>query len=631
MKNLLTVLLLCFTFLVSSGAVAQSVKGKVIDATNSEPLPGATIKVVGTNTGAISDVDGSYSVEGLEPGIYDLYVSYIGYTSRLFKDINVSGSNVVKLNVVMEVDGITTDVITVETTLSMANEQALLIEQKNSDNVQDGISEQQIKKAPDATASDVLKRVTGISIVEDKYVFIRGTSERYNNTTLNGVLLPSTDPDKKAFSFDLFPSNLLENIIISKTFTPDQPGNYSGGLVQINTKDFPDDLTMNYSLSGGYNTLTSTKSFSTYNASNKSIFFINLGIDDSRRLPLNIPRTRVKNNNFNRDQMRDISRSFRNDWAQKDVKAPLNTGFVLSLGNSYKLGEIPIGFLAAYSYKSSYSNKEIERDEYNTDNSKIISYAGNSSQNAVLWGGLLNLSAKINEYNKISLKATYTLSSEDETEYYSGFVNGLSGSDAFDRHLYITRFVQRNLLSTQIFGEHVIIKLNNFKFDWKASYSSSIRKEPDIKTMTYQKELGVQEPFYAAINPNFGNTYAGGRFFSDLTDINKSFAFNVEIPFRFDLPFITDETSNSKFKIGSFLNGTKRDFSARNFGVASYIGIPFSILYEPIEEIFRPENFDVNKLFYDELTNETDAYTANENIYAGYSMLDIPISKLRFI
>ena len=249
MNKLSTAFLIIIIFLFASVVSAQSIKGKVIDATNSEPLVGATIKIVGTNTGAISDVDGTYSVEGIDAGIYDVKVTYIGYTSKLFKSINVSKGGVVKLNVVMEVDGLTTDVIIVEATLTMANEQALLIEQKNSDNVQDGISEQQIKRAPDAAASDVLKRITGISIVNDKYVFVRGTSERYNNTTLNGVLLPSTDPDKKSFSFDLFPSNLLENVIVSKTFTPDQSANYSGGLVQINTKDFPDDLTMNYSLS----------------------------------------------------------------------------------------------------------------------------------------------------------------------------------------------------------------------------------------------------------------------------------------------------------------------------------------------------------------------------------------------
>ena len=631
MNKLLTAFFIIIIYLVASDTSAQSIKEKVIDATNSEPLVGATINIVGTNMGAISDVDGKYSVDGMNAGIYDIKVTYIGYTSKLYKSINVSKGDVVKLNVVMEVNGLTTDVITVEATLTMANEQALLIEQKNSDNVQDGISEQQIKRAPDAAASDVLKRVTGISIVNDKYVLVRGTSERYNNTMLNGVLLPSTDPNKKSFSFDLFPSNLLENVIVSKTFTPDQPANYSGGLVQINTKDFPENLTMNYSSTGGYNTLTSTKSFSTYDASNKSFLFLNLGLDDSRMLPSNIPSTQIKNNNFNREQLRDFSRSFKNNWAQNDIKAPLNTGLALSIGNSYKLGNIPIGFLAAYSYKSSYSNKVINRDEYNTDYTKIISYAGTNFQNSILWGGLLNLNAKLNEYNKISLKATYTLSSDDETEYYNGYINGLSGSDYFDRQLYIMRFVQRNLLSAQLFGEHVITNLNHLKFDWNASYSSTIMNQPDVKTMTYQREFGTQDPFYAAINPNLGNTYAGGRFFSNLSDINSSFALNIEIPFKFNLPFISDETSNSKLKIGGLGNGTRRNFNARNFGVAYYIGMPFNILYEPINEIFKPENFDVNKLFYDELTRETDTYNASENIYAMYSMLDIPVSKLRFI
>lgn len=628
MKRVFFTILFAVSILAFSQLSAQSVKGKVIDANNSEPLVGATIKVIGTKLGAVADIDGSYQIEGLSPGYYDLKVSYIGYDDKTIKNVQVKSDEFVKLDIVLQIDGLTTDVIVVESSTSLANEQALLVEQKNSDKVQDGISEQQIKRAPDAAASDVLKRVTGISIVSDKYVFVRGTSERYNNTTLNGVLIPSTDPDKKAFSFDLFPSNLLENIIISKTFTPDLTANFSGGLVQITTKDFPDAFTYNVGVSSAFTTGTSTETFMDYNATEKKFLIFNTGIDNSRSLPGNFPSQQLKNSIFTREEVRDYGRSFSNNWNQISDRAPLNSSFQISVGNSFNFGKMPLGFLAAYSYKSSFSNKDITRNDYNSDFTKLISLEGRNSESAYLWGGLLNFNLKINDRNKISSKSTFTSNSEDNTEYYSGYT---AINDANDKKLYVTSFVQRLLLSTQLFGEHNLSFLNNAGIEWKLSYSETHRDEPDRKTMTYQREMQTSDPYYASINPNFGNTYAGGRFFSNLQDINKSAALNFELPIKFKVPFLNNEISSTRFKAGVFTNGINRDFSARNFGVGYYIGMPFDILFQPINTIFSPENFDVNKLFYDELTGESDKYTASDNNYASFLMFDIPINKFRMI
>ncbi|MGV8018534.1 MAG: carboxypeptidase-like regulatory domain-containing protein [Ignavibacteria bacterium] len=628
MKRIIKLLIISIAIFYGSFSSAQSIKGKIIDATNSDVLPGAVIKVIGTQYGAIADLDGTYSVV-LDAGTYELRVSFIGYDDRTINNVVVNQGSVTKLDVALKIDGLTTEEIVVVGTTSLANEQALLIEQKNSDKVQDGISEQQIKRAPDAAASDVIKRVSGISVVGGKYVFVRGTSERYNNTLLNGVQLPSTDPDKKSFSFDLFPSNLLENVIISKTFTPDLPANFSGGLVQITTKEFPDNLTLNFSVSSSFDEMTSTKTFHDYNAGNRKMLFLNLGIDNTRSLPTGFPVNQLKNSNYTREQIRDFGRNLENNWSQNTGKAPMNSGFQLSAGNSFRLGNVPVGFLAAYSYKSVYSNNEILRTDYNSDNTKLSDFSGRNSEFSVLWGGLVNLNAKFGLNNKVGIKSVFTMSSDDETEYYEGFVNGTSGSDAFDRKLYLTKFTQRSLTSFQLFGEHFFF--NKLKLDWGASYSQSVKKEPDMKTMTYQRELGSANEYYAAINPNFGNTYAGGRFFSDLNDINRSASFSLDIPLNWKLPLLAEYSSGLKIKAGGIISGTDRNFSARNFGVGYYIGMPFDILYQPVDKIFSAENFDVNKLFYDELTTETDKYDAAEKNYAGYLMADIPLNKLRII
>ncbi len=617
-------LLITILLLSAVRSFSQSITGKVMDGVNSDALIGATIKVEGTKMGAITDMDGKYVIE-LPAGKYNLIVSYIGFNDKIINDVVVNQGSVTYLDVTLTPSNITTEEILIESSVTLSNEQAMLVEKKNSDKITDGISSQQIKKVPDAAASDVLKRITGLSIVKDKFVFVRGTAERYNNTTLNGAIIPSTEPDRKSFSFDLFPSNLLENIIVSKTFTPDQPGNYSGGLVQIRTKDFPDVFTFNFSVSSALNNYTTGKEFLTYNAGETKLLFINLGIDNgSRELPSIIPDKPIKNSRFSNSEINEFSRAFPNNWLQLKRTAPINSGFQASVGGVLKLGKIPLGFLGAYSYKNSFTNKDIERNLYNTDYTQLSGYTGKSSEFSVLWGGLINLNAKLNEYNKISLKSTFTLTSEDETEQYHGFYN----PEQVERKLYITRFIQRSLSAFQLIGEHYLF--NKLLIDWNTSYSESRRKEPDIKTMTYQREMGTTEEYFAALNYNVGNDFSGGRFFSHLTDISRGLNFNIELPFKFNA-FSSDNTINSKVKFGFALSNTNRNFTARNFGPALYINAPIYLVYQPIDKLFNPENFGDNKLFYDELTKESDRYEAFDNIYAGYLMMDFSISKFRLI
>jgi outer membrane receptor protein involved in Fe transport len=602
--------------------------GKVYDGSNGSILTDAVLKTIPLNKGAASDLDGSFSLDKLTPGKYTVTASYIGYEKQS-KKVELKAGEIYNIDFILNPESASIDTVTIEAErIITKSETGLLLKQQKADNIFDGISEQQIKRAPDASASDVLKRVIGVTIVRDKFIFVRGTSERYNNTTLNGVLLPSTESDKKAFSFDLFPSNLLDNIIISKTFTPDQPGNFSGGLVQITTKEFPDKFTFNYSLAGAYNTNSTGEDFYTNMGEEKKMAFINLGIDNgSRGLPSIIPDKPLKNNIFTRDQLKEFSQSFTNSWGEIKDQAPLNSGFQLSIGNVFNAGTIPIGVIAAYSYKNGFNQKQLLTNEYNTDYTQLSGYTGRSSDYDVLWGGLFNVNAKLNDFQKVGFKSTYSFNSDDETDYYKGF---LTPEDK-DVKKYVTHFTQRSLLSTQLFGEHYFPSASKLNLTWRGSYSETNRQEPDMKTMIYYRDRNTSDPFYAGVSYNAGNTYSGGRFFSNLKDINRSFGLDGEMAFSFKVPFTKGLKSNSKIKYGGILNGTRRDFRARNFGPAMYIGAPFTLIYQSIDSIFRPENFDVNKMFYDELTQPTDTYRATENNYSSYLMFDVPLNKLRIV
>ncbi|HRI84393.1 MAG TPA: outer membrane beta-barrel protein [Ignavibacteria bacterium] len=605
----------CLFFLYTSDIYSQSISGKVSDFSNSDPLIGAVVKISGTSIGTLTDYDGTYLLESLSPGNYELEISYIGYTTLKIKNASVAKGENKVINVTLKVDGLTTEEITVESSPTLSNEQSLLTEQKNSSKIQDGISEQQIKRAPDASASDVLKRVIGVNIVDNKYVFIRGTSERYNNTTLNGVEVPSTEADKKSFSFDLFPSKLLENIIIAKSFTPDLPGNFSGGLVQLNTKDFVDQMIINFETGGSYlNGTTSKGNYYSYNAGQEKLLFFNSGIDDGgRSIPSNFPSEKFTGKN-------NYGKTLRNNWMQENRKAPVNGGFQLSLGNRFNIADNPLGVLFSYTYRNGFENSDIQRNEYNSDTTTLINYKGRSSKYTVLNGGLFNLNYKAGNNNKFSFKNTYSINSEDYTQFYEGQYKVVAD---YDRKLYGTEFIERSLLSSQISGSHYISNLSSLNINWNASYSESDRNEPDTKTTFYQRELGTEDPFFTPLT-TIPSANVGQRFYSKLKDIKRNFGTDFEMKF-----LKTGKRNFSKIKLGTFAVGTDRNFEARNFAPAN--AGSFMIGFEPLETIFGEQNIDSTKLYYVEITDKSDKYAAVENLYAGYLMFDIPLDRLRVI
>lgn len=629
MKKILKIFTGLFVFCIMAGAVsAQDITGKITDASTSEPLPGAIIKIQGTNTGTESDMNGEYTISKLKPGSYTVVYSYIGYGEKTVSGVVVEQGKPTRLDIALEIEGIETEEITVETTTSMANEQALLLEQKNSSKVQDAISEQQIKKAPDAAASDVLKRVIGVNIVGNKFVYVRGTSERYSNTTLNGVNIPSTEPDKKAFSFDLFPSNLLENITILKSYTPDLSANFSGGLVQISTKDIPESFSFSMNTGIGYGANTTGDNFLSYNAGEKKFAGINLGIDDGgRSLPSNFPNQTILSSNFTAEEMTQFGKSFRNNWGVTRNSAPLNGNFQLSVGNKYDVGGNPFGFFGSYTYRNGFSTRDVEFSDFQENsNAKIIDLQGQNSVYSVTWGVLGNLSYKAGDNNKFSLKNIYIIDGEDRTQFLEGYNNT---SDLFDQKTYVTNFLERTLFSTQLSGEHYFHNLNSLRFNWVASYSDAKRNEPDFKTMTYQRYTGTGDPYEATINVSVPTRDGGGRFFSKLYDINRTVKGDFEFPVK------NNFFDKFQVKLGTTVNATQREFSARVFAPAFYssanIFEQIRIRRLGIDSVLAPENISEDKMFYQEVTRPSDSYNAHDNLYAGYLMFDALMGKFRFV
>jgi outer membrane receptor protein involved in Fe transport len=252
--------LIIITLSLSFTGFAQSIKltGTVLNSKN-EPVPGASISVQGTNISLAADVEGRFVIS-LNPGKkYVLSISSAGYNTKLVEDVEVSLQGDISISVILE--NKTLDQVVVRTSIKRESTSALINFQKNNSSLSSGLAADFIRRTPDKNTGEVLRRVSGASIQDNKFVIVRGLSDRYNSAMINGAQMPSSEPDKKAFSFDVIPSNLIDNIIINKTATPDLTGEFAGGLVQIQTKDIPTSNQINVGVSLGFNTQSAFKDF----------------------------------------------------------------------------------------------------------------------------------------------------------------------------------------------------------------------------------------------------------------------------------------------------------------------------------------------------------------------------------
>lgn len=598
-------------------AQAQSdakIVGSVIDAETGEAIIGANVLLEGTTTGAATDLDGKFTISGVKPGIYTLVVSVISYAKKRITDLLVEEGKTVRIDLVMRSETIQLDVVEISAKAEMGYEGALLTKQKKAASISDGISAEQIKRTPDATSGDALRRVTGISVVDNKFIYIRGTSERYSTARLNGASLASTEPDKKAFAFDLFPSNLIDNMIISKTFTPDVPGDFSGGLVDMNTIDFPNDLTVRISATSSYNSQTTGRTFHTYTGSSTDV----LGYDSgTRQIPQGLPDN-LNAKNYSEPELEQFGRLFNNVWAPQTKNAPFSGSYSFSIGDGATLLGKNFGLVASLSYRNSFSTVDIVRNDYELAGPKF-EFGGQQSTFSVLWGGLLNVSYKVSDNHKLSVKNLYNRSSDDDV----ALLSGIDHLGFFDMKTTILRYVTRSVHSGTLSGEHFFQELGGLQFHWNASLSNATREEPDYRRTSYVRDVGTDDPFRILIN-NQPDPKNGGRFYSELNDHSKGFSGDFTMPL-----------ADLRIKFGGLIERKDRDFAARILGYIATFRTDFNLYYLPLDKVFAPENIHSRGFKVSEYTSGSNRYEAAQDLSAGYLMTDMPFSafgeKLRFV
>ena len=636
-KQLLFILFIGLTNLLL--AQTGKISGKIIDATTGETLPGATVLIEGTFKGASADFDGNFSLNNVTVGTYTLVISYITYETKKIAGVKVKDNDVTVLNLTLDQStSATMNVVEVQAEMNKENTNTLLVLQKNSATVSDGISSEAIKKTPDRSTSDVIKRISGATIQDNKFAIIRGMSDRYNSAFINGAPLPSSESDKKAFSFDIFPANILDNIIILKTATPDMSGEFAGGVININTKSVPEKNSQSFSIGAGYNSQTTFKDFKTY-AGGKTDW---LGVDNGvRSLPAAYP-----NPAFTTDKNQQIAdaKLFNYDWTLQTKKALPNLNFQYTLANIGKIFKKEFGSVFALTYNNNTNTTYTTRRVFDSaiDSVKKLSeYQDTTFSNTVLASALWNLSYKVHPNHQFGFKNLYSVNSEDRVIIRKG-PSSIDGDQTNWEKSSVRWFTQNTIYSSQLNGDHYLEKAK-IKIKWVAGYSNIKRELPNLRRMTRSKTSATEGdavPYTAVIGSQGSSpSSAGSMIFQKTNESMKSIKYDISRSFKIG-------NTKHELQLGGSHIYRERVFNARLLGYNFYtngskIFKNDSLLTLDDAHIFNSTSIGIingpgkrdGGFMMVESTTPTDNYQASAMLHAGYIMGDSRFfdNKLRFI
>lgn len=634
-------------FLTTSTLFAQAngtIKGTIIDSENGEPVFGATIVVRSLNKFAKTDFDGKYTL-ALPPGNYDIEFQMYGYGPQNRK-VNLTAGQNQSVNVTFGAQTLQT----VEVTDRALNntESSLLALQKKSGTVSDGISAEAIKKSPDSSAGDVVKRVTGITLIGGKYVFVRGLGERYSSTFLNDAFLPSTEPDKRIVPLDIFPASLLKNIRVIKTFAPEESAEFSGGLVKIETKEYPDEFTMTAGLGIGMNGNTTRRKF--LSVPQGGDFFGRPTAE--QELPSIVKAVPdvfsfEPGNRFGGLPAQGVNLAqltFPQSWTPKEGKAPYDKNFNFSVGNTIKTTESGqrLGVIFGTTHSKDYRFKRVKDVRYVPGNpvditvKDLTTIGPIQSQDSdvyleeTLWGNNLNLAYEFTNGQQIYWKNLYNIQSEEEVRDFKG-VNNI---DNFEFASLASSFTSKELLNSTFGGTHALNLPNvsrPHKLEWQYNYAEANRDQPNLQQQVWRRSSPAPVD---QLPTRLGNNPDGTRFYSTAEDTVRSGSLKYEIPF--------DQWNGLKsaFKFGGSALEREKSFRFREFGSKSNVGtqdadrylVPGEVTYNP-GAFLTPDRITglPNKTF-SERQVEPNAYDAFQKLQSYFTQVDLPIfSGLRFI
>jgi outer membrane receptor protein involved in Fe transport len=612
------------------------ITGKVLDE-KGETLPGASIRVVENGTGTQTSVDGAY-VLSLNPGTYTVEVTYISYQTQRVTGVVITEGKSTPLDISLKPAKSALKEVVVTASYRKASVEGLLTKQKNASEITNGISADQLARTPDKNIGESLKRISGVSTIDNKFVLVRGIGERYNSAVLDGTVLPSTEAQSRNFSFDMIPSGLVDNVVVSKTVTPDMNASFGGGLIQINTKDIPNENFITFTAGTSYNDQSTGKDFLSHKRGKYDYF----GFDDGGRdFPKGLvhtdktsePNVLLPDPEYQKKVI-DQSKRFTNDHftLYKNKTAP-SQNYQFTIGHLFVLDtnkNNKLGFTGSLSYRNTQSINVIgmqARSSWylaNPANNNGAAYDFNTTL-----GGLLNVGLQLGK-NRFSLRNTYT-------HVYDNTLVRIAGYDEIDGPEYTAAHKPPNriqevddptftdLLQNKLSGQH---QLGKVKIEWDAARTSINRQEKDLSIATARSPVLI------------GNDYQYYYAYSilpqvEITPTSRHHYYNKEAHYSWNLsgtlPF-TVAGIRSTVKTGYFGTHKKARFEWEIAALSANNNLADSLRYISISDMIKPENIAFDKYFYSINPYFLDNYEGKSQTHAGYIMFDNRIfDKLRLV
>lgn len=622
MKKNLLIFVAMFLGINIANAQVGTVRGVVYDDELGETLPFSTIFVKEAQKGASTDLDGAFSID-LPVGIYTFDFSFVGMTTKSISEVEVKDGQVTELDVRLGNSTATLDEVVVTAKMIRNSESALLTLQKKSPNLMDGISKQTFRKIGDSDAGGAIKRVTGVSVEGGKYVYVRGLGDRYTKTILNGLDIPGLDPDRNTIQMDLFPTNLIDNMVVLKTATPDVSGDFTGGIIDIATKDFPVSRSFNISVSGSYNpAMNFNKNALTYPGSSTDW----LGFDNGKRdLPINANQV-IPTLANNSTALTTITERFDPVMGAEKTTSPMNFGVSVSTGDQINLKKATIGYNAAINYRN--STEFFEEVQYNffikglnpaTDYNFTLdqSQAGSLSKNNVMASGLAGMAVKWDKH-KLSLNALHIQNGESTA---GQFINEKFIFNSAVLYRDNLEYSERSISNVNLKGEHSFGASGGLKVDWSVAPTISKIEDKDVRVTPFRFE---DDTF--TIEPSEGADPL--RLYRNLSEENLSGRIDITKKF-------VNKFGDAKLKFGASNVYKHRDYSILQYNVRVAGQTQLEINGDP-NRLLAPENiWTVEKGIGSYIRGNfepANTYDAVQTIAAGYVMSEMSLtSKLKAI
>lgn len=614
-RTFLTLLLLIQALsLLADGT--SSIRGTIVDSKTKEPLIGAAVLVVGTSSGTVTNLDGQFVINNLNPLVYKLRMQYIGYKT-VDVDVEVTEDKIAELDIELVDNSQTLDAVVVVAQMRKTTETAIITNTKQSLLVESGVSAQQISKTQDKTATEVIRRVPGITINESKFVMVRGLAQRYNNVWINNSAVPSSEPDSRSFSFDIIPSSQLDNIIIIKSPAPEYPADFTGGFIMVNTKEIPAKDGFSIGFSGTYNNETHFKNF-LKNPGSSTDF---LGFDNSTRtLQGNFPALIDENN---KSLVTQLTKSgFYNNWKTDQLKPLGDLGINASMNKSFETeNNKRVALLASFNYTNSYTtyrdmvnnkfdiyNAQVDQPEY------VNEYIDQQYSANNRLGAMFNITFAPSNKTTYQLKNIFNQLGQNRFTQRTGYY---IASQRYKQEQFEYFYNSRATYSGQLSADY---NTQVGKIWWNAGYSFANNKRPDRRRINLQENDNQNDVSYGKMELDQNEIK---RDFNDLAENIFSADVNYERTIAFGNIYPT-------LKTGVYGEYRNREYNARQFFYRSNtmpVVIEAPTHQTLVNEVLIDSNFDANSNIYIyEQVDNRNSYSGYNRLLAGYVALNVPIT-----